>query len=329
VTVKGYEDVEAPETRKHQRLLRVETLPDKIGDVQLPGATYWLDDNRMPVRSEADIPGLGPVTLVATTEVMARRPGIALAHLPNIGTGNLITIANRIYQPYDTEAAVYRITIKGEEAPATAFAQDDRQQIKYAKGRSFELHVRPRRDPVPGLPERKVGTEFLQSCYYIKSDDVRVREHARQAVAQETDPWRQALRIERWVHQHMRKDNGSDAFATADHVAQTLRGDCTEYAMLAAAMCRAAGIPSRAVVGLVYVDSGRGPSFGFHMWAEVWVRGQWMPIDATLGKGYVGATHLKIADHSWADTQSLTPILPAMRVVGKTAIEVIRVKGRD
>jgi hypothetical protein len=51
-----------------------------------------------------------------------------------------------------------------------------------------------------------------------------------------------------------------------------------------------------------------------------------MPIDATLGQGYVGATHLKIADHSWADVQSLTPILPAVRVVGKTTIEVIQVQ---
>jgi transglutaminase-like putative cysteine protease len=176
---------------------------------------------------------------------------------------------------------------------------------------------------------KDVGPKFLKSCYFIKSDDEKVREHVRQAVGDETDAWRRAIRIERWVHTHMRKDNASDAFATADHVARTLRGDCTEYAMLTAAMCRAAGIPSRAVVGLVYVDSARGPAFGFHMWAEVWVQGQWMPIDATLGKGYVGATHLKIADHSWHDTQSLTPILPALRVVGKTAIEVIEVNSRD
>jgi len=329
VTVKDFEEVELPGTRKKQRLLRVETLTDKIEGIQLPGVTYWLDNDRMPVLSQTDMPGLGLVTLVVTTEELARRPGGAPVSLPNIGTSNLIAIGSPIRQPYDTEAAVYRITIKGEDAPTTAFARDDRQQIKNLKGRSFELHVHARRDPIPGLPAKDVGPEFLKSSYYIKSDDAKVREHARQAVGQETDPWRQAQRIESWVHHHMRKDNGSDAFATADHVARTLRGDCTEYAMLAAAMCRAAGIPSRAVVGLVYVESVRGPAFGFHMWAEVWVRGQWMPIDATLGKGYVGATHLKIADHSWYDTQSLTPILPAMRVVGKTTIEVIRVKGKE
>jgi transglutaminase-like putative cysteine protease len=329
VTVKDYEEVETPASRKKLRLLRVETLPDKIDIFQLPGTIYWLDDERMPVRSQMEIPGLGVVTLGTTTEESARRPSVASAQLPNIGTSNLIAIGSPIRQPYDAEAATYRITIKGEDSPTTAFAQDDRQQVKNVKGRSFELQVRARHEPIPGLPVKDVAPEFLKSCYYIKSDDAKVREFARQAVGQEGDPWRQAQRIERWVHQHMGKDNGSDAFATADHVARTLRGDCTEYAMLAAAMCRAAGVPSRAAVGLVYVNSGGKPAFGFHMWAEVWVRNQWMPIDATLGKGFVGATHLKIADHSWYDTQSLTPILPALRVVGKTAIEVIQVKGKE
>jgi len=143
-------------------------------------------------------------------------------------------------------------------------------------------------------------------------------------VGSETDPWRKALRIESWVHGDMHKQTHPEAFAPADQVARTLEGDCTEYAMLTAAMCRAAGVPARAAVGLVYVDSVRGPAFGFHMWTEVWVRGGWMPVDATLGRGYVGATHLKIADHSWADTRSLTPLLPAMRLVGKAAVAVVR-----
>src|SRR5436190_11930904 len=92
-------------------------------------------------------------------------------------------------------------------------------------------------------------------------------------------------------------------------VAQTLTGDCTEFSMLAAAMCRAAGVPSRVAIGLVYVDRPppRQAFFGFHMWTEVYVRGAWVAIDATLGQGSVGPGHLKIADHSWHDTPALTP----------------------
>ena len=55
----------------------------------------------------------------------------------------------------------------------------------------------------------------------------------------------------------------------------------------------------------------------YHMWTEVWVSGQWLAIDATLGQGSIGAAHVKIADHSWYDTHSLTPLLAVARVLDK------------
>ncbi len=63
----------------------------------------------------------------------------------------------------------------------------------------------------------------------------------------------------------------------------------------------------------------------FHMWVEVFVKGQWVPLDATLGRGHVGAGHLKVADDSWSDTQSLTPMLPVTRILGKVTLEVVSV----
>jgi transglutaminase-like putative cysteine protease len=94
-----------------------------------------------------------------------------------------------------------------------------------------------------------------------------------------------------------------------------------------AALCRAAGIPSRTPIGLVYVDDpDRGPLLGFHLWTEVWVKEQWLMLDATLGRGSVGAGHLKVTDHNWADTQTLAPLLPVVRVLGKIKVEVVTVK---
>jgi hypothetical protein len=61
------------------------------------------------------------------------------------------------------------------------------------------------------------------------------------------------------------------------------------------------------------------------MWTEVWIDGQWLPLDATLGRGGIGATHIKITDHSWHDTQSLTPLLPVYSVLGKINVDVMRV----
>jgi hypothetical protein len=41
----------------------------------------------------------------------------------------------------------------------------------------------------------------------------------------------------------------------------------------------------------------------------------------------VGATHIKIADQSWANSQTLAPMLPIIPVLGKLAIEVVSVDG--
>src|SRR5262249_38262686 len=163
-------------------------------------------------------------------------------------------------------------TYKGDDDPVTTFSRDDRQEVKNVKGNTFEIHVRAVRGPKAGVEAGKAKDEFLESCYFINSADPKVKELARRAGGAEKDPWEKALRIEKWVHDHMTGVN-YEALAPADHVARTLEGDCTEYAMLAAAMCRAEGVPSRTAIGLIYADTKQGPVMGFHMWTEVWIQG--------------------------------------------------------
>jgi transglutaminase/protease-like cytokinesis protein 3 len=120
----------------------------------------------------------------------------------------------------------------------------------------------------------------------------------------------------------------SQALATADNVAKTLSGDCTEYAMLAAAMCRAVGVPSRTALGVVYAPPKDGkPYLAFHMWFEVIADNQWLPLDATLGKGGIGPGHIKISDHSWYEEKGLAPLLPVLRALCvKPNLEVVKVE---
>jgi hypothetical protein len=325
VVVRGYEDLPGALNKKHHAL-RVEVTPDKIGDFQLPTQTVWLDQELLPLHSEVDMPGLGKLILRRTDQRAAR----ALTDVPrlDVGYSQLIKIATPIPNPHQTHRAIYRITVQGDGRPETTFAQDGRQQVKNVRGNSFELHIRAAGEPKPGTDQGQPGKEYLETCYFVNCADREVRRHAADAVGDEPDAWEKARRIERWVHTHMQNKNFTEAFATADHVARTLEGDCTEHSMLAAAMCRAVGVPSKVSVGLLYVDMPeRGPVMAFHMWTEVWVHGQWVPIDATLGLGYVGATHLKIADSSWHNIQSLTPLLPALRVLGKVSIDVLEVAG--
>jgi hypothetical protein len=323
VRVGQFEEVELHAGKEHKKLLRVEVRPEKLENVQLPTLLLWLDDKYVPLRSEVSPPGLGRVILYRSDKISALATA-EVATLTDIGISQQIRLKQRIERPYETRTAVYRVTVAKDDDVASTFSRDKRQQVKNVRGNTFDLHVRA---PSPSAVEpedrgAKPSAEFTQSSYFITSDDNRVKQLAREAVGTEKDPWLKALKIEKWVNRHMTTVS-DEAMATADHVARTLRGDCTEYAMLTAAMCRAQGVPAKTAVGLIYADVESGPVFAFHMWTEVWLRGEWLPIDATLGRGYVGATHLKITDHSWSDTRTLTPLFPLLRVLGRVNIEVV------
>lgn len=326
VTVKEREEIQLD---KKQALLRVELKPDKIEvpghSVQLPTSIWWLDDEFIARRRQLDIDGIGTVLLTRTTRAVAMQPATPGKSL-DVGLKTLIPLNRAITKPYDTRSVVYRVTIRGDDDAGTALANDSHQEVANVKGETFELHVHPVRSfPLKAGPEP--AAEYLGSSYYIPSDDPLVKDLARKAVGTEKDAWRQAVRIEGWVKQNMRVDNAAP-FVPAAQTAHDLRGDCRHYATLTTALCRAEGIPARTALGLVYVEKrGQQPSLGFHMWTEIWVRGAWLGLDATLGRGGVSAAHVKVSDHSWNDTRSLTPLLPVSRILGKLSVEVLRVDG--
>ena len=155
----------------------------------------------------------------------------------------------------------------------------------------------------------------------MTSDDRQVRMLASKATRGAVDPWQKAVKIEEWVHEHITRKNFSIAFAAANEVADSLSGDCTEHSVLAAAMCRAVGIPSRVVIGLVYVKQQSG--FGFHMWVEVYVNQRWVAIDPTWNQATVDAAHIKISESSLDGVAPFEAFSPILRVMGKMEIDPI------
>lgn len=326
VAVKEREEIALSAGTPPAKLLRVELNAKPLEvpgiKVQPPSEVWWLDEQLVPVRRQFELEGLGVVILTRTTRQAATAPATP-ARLTDIGLKTLIPLNRSLPRPYATRSVVYRVTLRGDSDPSSALARGDHQDIRNLQGNTFELHVHPVR--VGKRPSEKAATaaEYLESCHFINSADVRVKELAQRAVGEEKDAWAKARRIERWVKQNMRVDNAVP-LEPASEAARQLRGDCRHYALLTAALCRAADIPSRTAVGLLYVEKSRRPLMGFHMWTEVWIDGQWLGLDATLGLGGVSAAHLKISDHSWHETQSLTPLLPASRVLGKLTISIIR-----
>ncbi len=321
VSIKDQEETALPDGRK-EKLRRTETRIEKVMDTEFPATITWIDEQGERIKTETELPGLGKLTTLRTTQALAMiRDARATV---DIGVNQLVRLRTPIARPNETREVVYRLRLKGVTNPQTAIAQDDRQEIRKLEGEQMELVVRGLREPATEKAAGEPPADYLKSNHFIKSDDPLVRRLAEQAVEGQTEAWAKALRIERWVHDHIKNKTFTEAFATADEVAKRLEGDCTEHAVLAAALCRAAGVPSRTAVGLIYVPRER--AMGFHMWIEVWINGKWYALDPTLGQGGVGASHLKITDHHWNDVQSMTPLLPVTRVLGRIQIEVLSVK---
>jgi hypothetical protein len=62
-----------------------------------------------------------------------------------------------------------------------------------------------------------------------------------------------------------------------------LRGDCTEYAYLVAALARAMGLPARVLGGFVCEQDMAPLAAQYHNWAELYVDGAWRLVDAQKG----------------------------------------------
>ena len=125
--------------------------------------------------------------------------------------------------------------------------------------------------------------EYLKPAEYLQSDNKEIIDLAKNAVGGTTDAAKAAKQIEAFVAGYIQKKDLSVGYASAAEVAESRQGDCSEHALLTAAMCRAVGIPSRVVCGVVYVESfiNQKSIFGGHMWAEAWLGGQWIELDAT------------------------------------------------
>jgi transglutaminase-like putative cysteine protease len=317
--------------RVKAKLLRVEAEYGKIkvngNSIPLPKMISWLDKDYDVMRSEFTFPGLGRVTLYRTTQAVAVQEGVAPALLPDLGLATLVPIKRVINDPQAMRAITYRITLKGDDDPTTSFVRDARQKVgKVYQDGSFELIVRQPAGGGKVEMSPKQVKEFLKANFFLDSDEESIQNLAERIVGKEEDPWEKAKRIEKWVYDNMTPSN-EVGFARASQICKDLKGDCRQHAMLSAALCRAAGLPARTAVGLIYVrDPRRGPVMGFHMWTEVLIKGQWRGLDATRGRGGIGPDHLKIANASWNGIATLAPLLPVARVLGKLQIEVMGVE---
>jgi hypothetical protein len=90
--------------------------------------------------------------------------------------------------------------------------------------------------------------------------------------------------LETFVRGYISNKNLSIGYASALEVARKPEGDCTEHALLLAALGRSLGIATRVVDGLAYAPGFAGNDHIFvpHAWMQAWIDGRWQSFDAAL-----------------------------------------------
>lgn len=148
-----------------------------------------------------------------------------------------------------------------------------------------------------GVPEQLTEPErryYLQPNAWVQSDLAEIRDFAnRQGRGRSQREIMENLVAA--VRDHMTGPVDYLGYGSAAEALRTRSGDCTEYAVLLAALARAKGIPSRIAYGLVYADrfSGKKDVFSPHAWVQVWTGARWQSYDAGIGE--FDATHLALS----------------------------------
>jgi hypothetical protein len=212
-------------------------------------------------------------------------------------------------------------------APLTGpFVSDQTQRLTENPDGSLTIRVRKFTPQTPlntsADPPAAPTEGDLSGNTLIEVQDPIVQEMAGSVARNATDPWQIARDLESLVHGRIRKKNLSQGFNSAATTAKLLEGDCTEHAVLLAALCRARKIPCRVAVGLVYAQG----LMAYHMWNEVWVEDRWIPLDATLGRGYVGPGHIKVRVSDLDGIAPFAAFVPVLELIGDLEIEIREVE---
>jgi len=136
---------------------------------------------------------------------------------------------------------------------------------------------------------------FLAANAWVRSDDAEIRHTSVGIVSPVASvDWRMR-KLADFVTRRMRGTIDFLGYADATTALHTGSGDCTEFAVLLAALARAQGIPTRVAIGVAYSDhfSGRSNVFSPHTWVQAWDGHTWKSYDAALN-GF-DATHIAFA----------------------------------
>ena len=281
---------------------RIVTLTEVTTAVSMPGmgesiSKSYIDDDFTLQKSVSPLMGID-LELVACPKEFA------------LGKNDVVELIGKMFidspAPLDNLDSAESVTYHLDPIAGAKLVipPNDNQQVQKSSDGKVIMTVKPvvARAGVtfPYRGDDEAALEHVEPTQFVQSDHKKIVELARRAVGRTKDAGEAIKKIEAFVADYVEDKNLSVGYASAVEVAQSKQGDCTEHAVLAAALCRAVGIPAQVVTGLAYVGEWRGVASGFggHAWTQAYVGGKWIGLDAAFrgaGRGGYDAGHIALA----------------------------------
>lgn len=292
--------------------------------------------------------------------------------LPELVYTMFVPLSAPIRDVYEASKVKLRVKVKGNKGPNNfALPSAGFQRVKPAvDGNAMHLLVdidlqNPRRATAEDLaePEYSAPSAMVDSTDEVVIElshkvDNELTQQGHNLKAKTLKPSTQlelVYALRDLVNSHISSKHLSTAYASASETARTGSGDCTEHAVLLAALVKARGMPARVCHGLVYVEQGGSAisgreedadgtvqaevgadgaveaagekltgQFGWHMWSQAMVNGRWIDLDATLHVPY-SVGHVLVGTSSMSDKEAHNNHMQMAALIGNLEIDLLDV----
>lgn len=268
--------------------------------------TSWVTDTGDVIREES------PLGLMTIRETAERAQALGVPGRVQTDLLRASAVVPVMRQRLDEPRDVRRLRFRLEGAD---LSHPDLQGVgQTVDGTEIEIEDPQTLRAGPADPDAR---RYLDPEPLIESDDPEIRAEAERAIQGAQGSRERAERLTRYVNALLDK-KPTVSLPSAREVLRTKVGDCNEHTALYVAMARAAGIPARIAVGLVFVRGVQG-AFYYHAWPEVYLdegngRGYWLPVDPTLNQFPADATHVRLARGGLDQQTAILPLIGRLRM---------------
>lgn len=265
---------------------------------------------------------LATTTLLIASVAQADTPAVAATE----AQARTLIQARLVASPYKmsdrARGGRIRYTLAFEPAMAWLWPATGEQRVRLrdasASSAQIDICADCGDEPAPDADELQ---RYRRANAWIDSDARSVRAFAR-AHARGNGVERRMQSLVQAVQQHMNGPISYREYLSASQALAARGGDCTEFALLLAALGRAQGIPTRIAYGVAYSSRFVGQShvFGPHVWVQAWNGQRWLSYDAGLGRFDSGHIALRIGDGLPQDSAGVMAAIGRLKVIEATGV---------